>query len=371
MKEVFDLFKRKLHYQIVLLRNKYGNLNRVLKLKRRQSLKNTQGSIFVSIRDFNNGRYGFQLINYFSKAGYNIYFKDSLDFLINLMNYDKMIFDLPGLYIYDDKQTVHPNDIGLVLNTPVESMQNLGLKKILRINWDYFNDNLKNKHTLYLPYYIHPIMNQYLEKINLDDIPKKGNILFYGEADAYYDKKLISDYFKMLSRPEVYRILDKSILNIRRPKSYMELSSMLKDGNMNYLYFIDSKLFRIPENKWLETLAKFNFFVATPGGVMPVCHNVIEAISVNTIPILQYPHFFKPDLQDNVNCVVFNDEESLIMRIKKLNLDNVCLENYRANLRKYYFYNIYPPTFRRKIESMQQGIFTTLYNAEELSVSTI
>jgi hypothetical protein len=175
----------------------------------------------------------------------------------------------------------------------------------------------------------------------------------------------------MLSRPEVYKILDNSTLDIRRPKSYAELLSMLKDGSMNYLYFIDSKLFRIPENKWLETLATFNFFVATPGGVMPVCHNVIEAISVNTIPILQYPHFFKPHLEDNINCVVFKDEESLIMRIKKLNIDNVYLENYRTNLREYYFYNIYPSAFKRKIESMQQGIFTTLYNAEEISVSAI
>jgi hypothetical protein len=58
---------------------------------------------------------------------------------------------------------------------------------------------------------------------------------------------------------------------------------------------------------------------------MPLCHNVIEAMSVGTIPIIQKEYAaLYPNLTDNENAVIFNDLEHLdsILKtfLKNLNL---------------------------------------------------
>jgi len=45
---------------------------------------------------------------------------------------------------------------------------------------------------------------------------------------------------------------------------------------------------------------------------MPLCHNLIEALAMGAIPILQYPQYMTPPLTDNVNCLRYQDAEDLI-----------------------------------------------------------
>jgi glycosyltransferase involved in cell wall biosynthesis len=69
-----------------------------------------------------------------------------------------------------------------------------------------------------------------------------------------------------------------------------------------------------------ETLSHFNFYFCCPGVVMPLCHNVIEAMSVGTIPIIQkeYAEVMYPNLTDNENAVIFNDLEHLDSILKDI-----------------------------------------------------
>ena len=54
------------------------------------------------------------------------------------------------------------------------------------------------------------------------------------------------------------------------------------------IVLLDSRVHAIAASQWLPTLAAARFFLCCPGGRQPLCHNLIEAMSVGTIPIIEY-----------------------------------------------------------------------------------
>lgn len=78
-----------------------GNLTLIIKLFSLSYRHIQQRKILIgSIRNFNDGRYGFQLLNYFSKAGYHIIFFKSNKFLMLLYGYDRLIFKLQTISLW-------------------------------------------------------------------------------------------------------------------------------------------------------------------------------------------------------------------------------------------------------------------------------
>jgi glycosyltransferase involved in cell wall biosynthesis len=88
-----------------------------------------------------------------------------------------------------------------------------------------------------------------------------------------------------------------------------------------------------------EILSNFDFYLCCPGVVMPLCHNVIEAMSVGTIPVIQkeYAEVMYPALKNFTNAIVFNDKDDLVATIeivlqlpeeKKLTMKKSVLEYY-------------------------------------------
>ena len=74
---------------------------------------------------------------------------------------------------------------------------------------------------------------------------------------------------------------------------------------------------RIEFDDWLPTLAQGDFFLCPPGIVMPMCHNIIEAMAVGAIPITNYPEWMDPRLVPGVNCVAFDDEQDLLGALRR------------------------------------------------------
>ena len=72
----------------------------------------------------------------------------------------------------------------------------------------------------------------------------------------------------------------------------------------------------IPNEKWLDVLAKSEFFVCAPGVIMPLCHNAIESMAVGTIPITNSPDWFFPSLIHLKNCIRFTISEDLLEKIE-------------------------------------------------------
>ncbi|MBL7982489.1 MAG: hypothetical protein JNL52_11855 [Flavobacteriales bacterium] len=67
----------------------------------------------------------------------------------------------------------------------------------------------------------------------------------------------------------------------------------------------------IPPARLLDELSRYDLFLAPSGVVMPLCHNVVEAMAAGCIPVLQYPHLMEPPLEHGVNCLAFKNANEL------------------------------------------------------------
>lgn len=328
--------------------------------------------LVVSIDDFNHGRYGFQLINYFSKGGYYIIFFKSNGFLQNLFNYDRLIFQLPAVSLWRKGRKFKGKYIAwLNLNCNYLTTLPFSINKEIKIDLNYFNAESDQLTSFKMPFYIHPVMNKYIAiKTN---IKKQNSILFYGQSDLYYDPKWIKEYFNLISRKEVYDYIKDSDIPFIAPKSYEEFLENLNDRTLrNKLFFIDSNKVWIPPDNWIDILRRFDFFIATPGVYMPLSHNVIEAIAVGTIPIIQYNSYFDPPLIDNKNCFAFNSLLHLKERIEEINnLKRDDIERIQKKVCLYFSQNINPVNVVYKWEQAKSNSINIFFNGEEYSLSMI
>jgi len=347
-----------------------GNLISILKLFFLSYRQIQQRKILiVSIRDFNNGRYGFQLVNYFSKAGYDIYFYKSFRFLINLYGYDRLIFKLPKTYIWKRHKRTNSNSIIWLRLNFVDKMHKVQPKTIIDVDLNYFAVKDLGICEYKMPYYIHPVMNFYLDNINKSS--KKSNILFYGSEIIQYDKFWIEKYFKKISRQDIFNYLVGSGVDMIIPESYSDFRNKF-DQNRGSLFLLNRNKVNIPANDWLSILSEFNFFVAAPGIQMPLSHNAIEAMAVGTILILSYPEMFNPELKDGINCLVYSNFEELCQKIEYAKkMDAQELEIMRKNVMAYFDDHIHPSGFYKKICDNNCGLIKLYLNAEESSLKEL
>ncbi|EMI17354.1 ATPase [Rhodopirellula maiorica SM1] len=73
----------------------------------------------------------------------------------------------------------------------------------------------------------------------------------------------------------------------------------------------DSAETPIAPSQWLPFLAQHRFFVCCPGAAQPMCHNLIEAMSVGTIPLIEYGDRLRPQLTDGENAICFRGADGL------------------------------------------------------------
>jgi hypothetical protein len=329
--------------------------------------------MIVTIKDFNHGRYGFQLINYFSKAGYHIVFYNSNNFLLKTGGYDKLIFQLPSISLWRNENKLKNKALTWVqINAGTTKLSIVLSYNIIEIDLDYFTALKENEEAVLLPYYIHPIMNKY--NLESDVIYKKNKIFFYGQADLFFDKYWIGNYFKKTSRKEIFDKILKSGIAYEMPDSYIDFLEKLDDLKYrNSFFFIDSKKVWIPADKWIELIGRFEFFIATPGLYMPLSHNVIEAMSQGTIPVLQYPEYFKPILQNGINCILFKNLDEFLSIINMcMNLSNDEVKLLSLNTRTYFKNYISPISFCKNLERFPIMKKNKIYmNAEEISLSKL
>jgi hypothetical protein len=173
----------------------------------------------------------------------------------------------------------------------------------------YTSDNYQKNA---LPYIMHP--SNYLQS-ETEILPKNIGILMSGNfEEKIYNTNVIPDNFGLLNRWEIYTeiLKHKKLLSI----SGDELVRDLNSGEFrNKLVLMKWQSGAIPTEKWRYYLSSAEFIFCAPGMTMPMCHNVLEAMSVGVIPILNYPHWLNPSLKDNVNCLVYKsivDVKSII-----------------------------------------------------------
>jgi hypothetical protein len=171
-----------------------------------------------------------------------------------------------------------------------------------------------------LPYFAHPVMLRRIERRSTRSIrsDRPIRIGFAGQTGPGYG--LITGFSQlagvdMLSRPTILSLLCKEFggqiadfagmsdptprrpitTNIRRMKGGKPV------GGQSLLVGDD----------YLEFLSSSDFFIAAPGIRIPHSHNLVEAMSQGSIPILNYSEWLSPALEDGRTCLHFETSEEL------------------------------------------------------------
>jgi hypothetical protein len=188
-----------------------------------------------------------------------------------------------------------------------------------------------------MPYPMHPATLRQAEHTDLIRLRRKfvrRGILFAGNQKPRYGDAKIQRKFGVQSRLGIVRALRNSFAarvtdSINSPRS--ERTIVLSDSRRELISATD----------WLPTLAGAQFFVCCPGSSQPVCHNLVEAMSVGTIPLIEYGDRITPELQDGENAICFRGLDGLleaIDRIDRLSQEDVV--RLRQNVAGFYDHHL-------------------------------
>lgn len=165
-----------------------------------------------------------------------------------------------------------------------------------------------------MPYPMHPATLPNASRESLERLRRTENrdgIFFAGNQKPKYGDQRIDSKFGYLSRLAVLRTIRS-----RFPERIAE--SIGQSRSDSDIVLTDSRVESIEPKNWLSTLARFRFFVCCPGAAQPTCHNLIEAMSVGTIPLIEYGSRVTPALSDGINAVTFDGERGLVEAIHRI-----------------------------------------------------
>lgn len=299
-------------------------------------------------------RYAFNLINTYKLADYDIYLYPNYEFYTNSkgLYFEDIFTFLKVGYIRSESQ--------LKKYKRLHYVHDHVSKKEFKLNAVYVKVNDKNAIALQglkFPFGFHP--NTYkrlsiktskqLEKALVNSLKKETNnikIFFAGatSGDDYYQ---IKNYFP--------HIIDRNtIFNLIRSNFNDKIKSIQEINDNAKSIFIHDSLSntKIDEDELFKLMKRSDFFIAPPGFKMPFCHNLYEAMSCGMIPIIQYSNFLYPQLEDSVNCLMFDSVKDLERCIHiALNMPTEVIAQMKDNVSQYFNINMLPINFIYKIET--------------------
>jgi hypothetical protein len=106
-----------------------------------------------------------------------------------------------------------------------------------------------------------------------------------------------------------------------------------------------------------------NFAICPPGWLIPHSHNLVEAMSVGTIPITNYHSYVRPSLTPGSNCLGFSTLEEL-ERVIDFALCMPLAEIQRLREGVIYEEYIEPKSFGKKLMECLSSISELMVNDE-------
>jgi len=210
------------------------------------------------------------------------------------------------------------------------------------------------------PYMLHPTFYNWDYDLKLDEWraeKRSVRVLFSGNMGPRYGTSQIWERFQKHSRMEVVTTLLQGLTaeEINIVAAETELPGLLTQEDVGFVCIDNSKGFRIPKREWLSFLGKTDFQVCPPGVDMPLCHNVVEGMSVGCIPILEYPEYFDPPLRDNEECLAFSGKRELLRAVRRcLDMDEAEIRRLRRRVLHYYETHLQAEAFGRKLAGLQK-----------------
>jgi glycosyltransferase involved in cell wall biosynthesis len=126
---------------------------------------------------------------------------------------------------------------------------------------------------------------------------------------------------------------------------------------------------KLPMRDYLDAMSRSDFFICPPGVRMPHSHNLIEAMSVGTIPITNYDSYMRPTLTPGDNCLAFSTVEELEIAINRaLRMSAREIQRMRESVISYYEEHIEPASFGKKLMEQSASISELVVNDESGSI---
>lgn len=322
-----------------------------------------------------NGRHIFAVLNAFTVNEYEVYLCRDVQHRLESI-FGKSIADwppparlalsLPGLNVVDSLPAGIERGI-YIFDTKEKSIGRLPWRKQLRIKFDMFSPYRFSK-PIIMPYAVHPMHARRVVGASLAELraaKRNIRILFAGDLEGY-KRTWIRYPEAKLTRTEVITTLKERLGDLLRlANTPWELNEAMKSEYVKQLVIVDNDGARIEWTRWMDVIAQADFFLCPPGIVMPMCHNIVEAMAIGTIPITSYPEWFSPKLEHLKNCIVFNGKDDLIAMVKMvLAMGDEQKMEIRENAMRYYELNLKPEAFVRKMENRTESALNVLMYSE-------
>lgn len=296
------------------------------------------------------GRLLFSLLNAFSGEGYRILLHPHLGDK-PLERYGQLVFDLEGLETRDTHPTEAKQAIYLY-DRPDSSLLAMPWRKRLQVRFDLFSP-FWTSDPIIMPYFMYPLQVP-VARSRLNDlrvIQRRMRVFFSGDIEHY--RRIWIRYPRTkLPREPIVQFIRQSYPNRTLVDGSEQLSDILSGPYVNKVVLTASSGVRIAIEDWLPTLAMADFFLCPPGIVMPMSHNIVEAMAVGTIPITNYPDWMDPPLRVGIDCLAFDNTNELALTLDRaLNMSAAEIETMRHNVLDYYERHLRPDRFVRRVEA--------------------
>jgi hypothetical protein len=237
-------------------------------------------------------------------------------------------------------------------------------KDIIHINRQYYSSPLE-KSRIFAPYFAHPeFYKAGLHNIVSGMRQRERNIriFFAGTISirAYSEKFM----FPILTRDKVL----SHVFNMFRGSIKTELIEP-ESRPIIIVSTTDTRdlvaKHKLSLGEYIETMSRAHFFICPPGWLMPHSHNLIEAMSVGTIPITNYHSYMRPSLTPGTNCLAFSTVEKLEEIIDHaLRMPVEEIQHLRQGVISYYEKYLEPESFGKRLMECLPAISELVVNDE-------
>jgi hypothetical protein len=301
------------------------------------------------------GRHAYLLLNAFHDAGYNVYLHKKVGFwaYTRLGRYGRFLYELEHLKVISSLPA-NTADMIYAFDTVYPDLVKKPWKKRSFVNI-LKDPSCRLGEVVPIPFSMHPIW--YRSKGNekavaLRTTKRTLRMIFGGNTST---ESYSNPYFKNYNQlPRAEGLKAAYTLKQIRPITSKEEVDALYNGtgylNEGRILSTNDKSVGV-ENRWLELIAKSDFFLCFSGTDLPMCHNAIESMAVGTIPIISYGHWFYPNLEHMKNAIVYSDAADFVRKLTEVfAMDENAIERLRKGVLEYYDTHLGGKNFVRKYE---------------------
>ena len=269
-------------------------------------------ALLLTVQSYLTHRDYLALCTAFTLGGFNtVVSLKGLAGVLALLRYDFTLLNALSAVRFVFGRPAKPGASCLATDTVAVARPAYGWQRVFLLNFDI--SGFSASPGLLMPYPMHPtIYLQYKHHLCLQEFrrqPKTVRCLFAGNSGRGYGKGRLFEQLSFPSRTDVVAAF-RAHPDVRPLLTAGEVEQAFAGGVKNS-FLIDSDIARIKGHEWLGRLASSDFFLCPPGIHMPMCHNAVEALAVGTVPLICYPDWFEPVLQDGVNCLAFRTVSEL------------------------------------------------------------